>query len=67
MQRRTIASAAAYLVLIACSSALLFFGLRTFLLRLETGNSFPEYSTYRADPKGLKHSTTACKQRKWLA
>jgi hypothetical protein len=54
MQRRTIASAAAYLVLIACFSALLFFGLRTFLLRLETGNSFPEYSTYRADPKGLK-------------
>ena len=54
MQRRTIASAAAYLVLIACSSALLFFGLRTFLLRLETGDSFPEYSTYRADPKGLK-------------
>ena len=35
-------------------SALLFFGLQTFRLRLETGDSFPEYSTYRADPKGLK-------------
>ena len=23
-------------------------------MRLETGDSFPEYSTYRADPKGLK-------------
>jgi hypothetical protein len=47
-------NAAAYLILIACLAALLFFGLRTFLLRLETGDSFPEYSTYRADPKGLK-------------
>jgi hypothetical protein len=54
MQRRIISRAAAYLVLIACASALLFFGLRSFLLRLETGDSFPEYSTYRADPKGLK-------------
>jgi hypothetical protein len=54
MQRRIISSAAAHVVLIACFSALLFFGLRTFLLRLETGDSFPEYSTYRADPKGLK-------------
>ena len=54
MQRHTISSAAAYLILIACFSALLFFGVRTFLLRLETGDSFPEYSTYRADPKGLK-------------
>ena len=54
MQRHTICSAAAYLILIACFSALLFFGLRTFLWRLETGDSFPEYSTYRADPKGLK-------------
>jgi hypothetical protein len=54
MQRHTIYSASAYLILIACFSALLFFGLRTFLWRLETGNSFPEYSTYRADPKGLK-------------
>lgn len=47
-------NAAAYLLLIVCFSALLFFGLRTFLMRLETGDSFPEYSTYRADPKGLK-------------
>ena len=54
MQRQTIARVAAYLTLIACFLALLFFGLRTFLLRLETGDSFPEYSTYRADPKGLK-------------
>ena len=54
MQRHTISSAAAYLILITCFSVLFFFGLRTFLLRLETGDSFPEYSTYRADPKGLK-------------
>ena len=54
MQRQTIVRLAAYLLLIACFSALLFFGLRTFLLRLETGDNYPEYSTYRADPKGLK-------------
>jgi hypothetical protein len=54
MPRQTIFSASAYLLLIACFAALLFFGLRTFLLGLETGDSFPEYSTYRADPKGLK-------------
>jgi uncharacterized protein DUF4350 len=34
--------------------ALLFFGWQTFRWRLEAGDTFPEYSTYRADPKGLK-------------
>jgi hypothetical protein len=44
----------AWVVLIGCLLALLFFGLQTFRIRLETTDSFPEYSTYRADPKGLK-------------
>lgn len=47
-------SMSAWVVLIGGFVALLFFGLRTFKLRLETGDSFPEYSTYRADPKGLR-------------
>jgi hypothetical protein len=54
MQRSPISKAAAYFVLIACFVGLLFFGLRTLQWRLETGDSFPEYSTYRTDPKGLK-------------
>jgi hypothetical protein len=54
MQRSPVSKAAAYFVLIACFAGLLFFGLRTFQWRLETGDSFPEYSTYRTDPKGLK-------------
>jgi hypothetical protein len=54
MQRSPISKAAAYVVLIACFAGLLFFGLRMFQWRLETGDSFPEYSTYRTDPKGLK-------------
>jgi hypothetical protein len=54
MQQSPISKAAAYFVLIACFAGLLFFGLRTFQWRLETGDSFPEYSTYRTDPKGLK-------------
>ena len=54
MQRSPIPKAAAYVVLIACLAGLLFFGLRMFQWRLETGDSFPEYSTYRTDPKGLK-------------
>ena len=45
---------AAWVVLIVGFLTLLFFGLATFRTRLETGNSFPEYSTFRADPKGLK-------------
>jgi hypothetical protein len=44
----------AWVVLIGCLLALLFFGLQTFRIRMETSDSFPEYSTYRADPKGLK-------------
>jgi hypothetical protein len=44
----------AWSVLIGGFSALFYFGFQTFRIRLETGDSFPEYSTYRADPKGLK-------------
>jgi hypothetical protein len=44
----------AWIVLIGSLLALLFFGLQTFRIRLETTDGFPEYSTYRADPKGLK-------------
>src|SRR6202162_4165712 len=44
----------AWVVLIGGFLALLFFGWQTFKTRLETSDSFPEYSTYRADPKGLK-------------
>ena len=44
----------AWIVVIGGFLALFFFGLQTFRIRLETGDSFPEYSTYRADPKGLK-------------
>jgi hypothetical protein len=54
MRPHSFARVAAWLVLIVGFLALLFFGLATFRTRLETGNSFPEYSTYRADPKGLK-------------
>jgi hypothetical protein len=44
----------AWVALIGGFCALLLFGWQTFRWRLETGNTFPEYSTYRADPKGLK-------------
>jgi hypothetical protein len=44
----------AWVVLLGGFLALCFFGFQTFRVRLETGDSFPEYSTYRADPKGLK-------------
>jgi hypothetical protein len=44
----------AWVVLIGGFCTLLFFGWQTFRWRLETGDTFPEYSTYRADPKGLK-------------
>ncbi|MEA3146674.1 MAG: hypothetical protein QOI53_2203 [Verrucomicrobiota bacterium] len=54
MQPRKIAGAAAWIVLIGGFSALFFFGSQMFRIRLETGDSYPEYSTYRADPKGLK-------------
>ena len=54
MRPPKIVGAAAWVVLIGGFSALLFFGLQMFRIRLETGDSFPEYSTYRADPKGLK-------------
>jgi hypothetical protein len=54
MRPRKIAGAAAWIVLIGGFSTLFFCGLQMFRTRLETGNSYPEYSTYRADPKGLK-------------
>ena len=54
MRPPRIVGAAAWVVLIGGFCALLFFGWQTFRVRLETSNSFPEYSTYRADPKGLK-------------
>jgi hypothetical protein len=44
----------AWVILIGGFCALLLFGWQTFRWRLETGDTFPEYSTYRADPKGLK-------------
>jgi hypothetical protein len=49
-----LAGLVAWVALIGGFSALLFFGWQTFRWRLETGDTFPEYSTYRADPKGLK-------------
>jgi hypothetical protein len=52
--RPRITSLVAWSVLIGGFSALFYFGFQTFRVRLETGDSFPEYSTYRADPKGLK-------------
>ncbi len=54
MRADKIAGLAAWIVLIGSFLALLFFGLHIFKMRLETGDSFPEYSTYRADPKGLR-------------
>jgi hypothetical protein len=44
----------AWIALIGGFCTLLFLGWQTLRWRLETGNAFPEYSTYRADPKGLK-------------
>jgi hypothetical protein len=44
----------AWVALVGGFWALLFFGWQTFSWRLETSDTFPEYSTYRADPKGLK-------------
>jgi hypothetical protein len=44
----------AWVALIGGFLALFFFGWQTFSWRLETSDTFPEYSTYRADPKGLK-------------
>jgi hypothetical protein len=44
----------AWVALIGGFCALSFFGWQTFRWRLETGDTFPEYSSYRADPKGLK-------------
>ncbi len=46
--------ATGWIILIGCLSALIFFGYQTLQIRLETGDSLPEYSTYRADAKGLK-------------
>jgi hypothetical protein len=54
MQPRKFDATAAWFILIGCLFALLYFGYQTFQIRLLTGNSLPEYSTYRADPKGLK-------------
>src|ERR1700682_5426677 len=49
-----IVTLAGRVVLIAGFVALSFFGCLTCKMGLETSDSFPEYSTYRADPKGLK-------------
>jgi hypothetical protein len=49
-----IVTLAGRVVLIAGFLALSFFGWQTFKISLETSDSFPEYSTFRADPKGLK-------------
>ena len=46
-----IVRAAAWVVLIGGFCALLFFGWQTFRTRLETGDSFPEYSTFVRIPK----------------
>ncbi len=54
MRPTSIIRAVAWAILAAGFLGLLFFGLHTFRMRLETSNSLPEYSTYRADPKGLK-------------
>jgi hypothetical protein len=54
MRPDRISGLVAWVVIIGGLLALLFFGLQTFRFRLETGDSFPEYSTYRADPRGLK-------------
>jgi hypothetical protein len=45
---------AAYLVLGGSLLALLLIGLRIVGRQMETGNAYPEYSTFRTDPKGLK-------------
>ena len=45
---------AGWVILIGSLLALLCFGYQTLQIRLETGDSLPEYSTYRADAKGLK-------------
>jgi hypothetical protein len=44
----------AWVVVVGGFLAVLYFGWQTFRIRMETGDSFPEYSTFRADPKGLK-------------
>jgi hypothetical protein len=54
MWRLEIVRLVAWVALIGGFCALSFFGWQTFRWRLETGDAFPEYSTYRADPKGLK-------------
>ncbi len=54
MRAPKVAGLAAWVVLIGGFLVLFFVGLQTFRTRLETGDSYPEYSTYRADPKGLK-------------
>jgi hypothetical protein len=54
MKRPEVLRLAAWVALVGGFCALLFFGWETFRWRLETGDTFPEYSTYRADPKGLK-------------
>ena len=56
----------AWVVLIGGFLALLFFGFQTFRIRLETGDSFPEYSTYRADPKGLKALYESLQATDWI-
>jgi len=54
MPPRKFGVTAGWLILIGCLCALIFFGYQTLQIRLETGTSLPEYSTYRADAKGLK-------------
>jgi hypothetical protein len=54
MPPRKFNATAAWFILIGCLFALLFYGYQMLQIRIETGDSLPEYSTYRADPKGLK-------------
>jgi hypothetical protein len=44
----------AYFLLGGALAALLFFGLQIISREMETGTIYPEYSTFRTDPKGLK-------------
>ncbi len=54
MRPTSIVRVVAWAILAAGFLGLLFFGMHTLRMRLETSDSLPEYSTYRADAKGLK-------------
>jgi hypothetical protein len=47
-------NAFAYILLGGMVAILLFFGLLIIARQMETGTTYPEYSTFRTDPKGLK-------------